>query len=419
MPVRTCLFAILIVSASTFVHAAENAAALSRVTQDLSFLAADELEGRGVGTNGLQKAAEYIRDEFKRLGLKSGTKDGTYFQPFSVMWKQFTDKERTSLVLHGPDGATVTLDLGTDFQPLMAGGSGKANAPIVFVGYGITGKDEGYDDYQNVDTAGKVLLLLRREPQQDLDSSVFDGKKTTSHSYIQTKLKLARQHKAAAVLLVNDPYSNKDGKEQLADPQDFGSQSRKIPFAQITQDVADAIFEQLPAQGGRPALVSVRAVEERIDSTLQPLSRPLEGWTAELKVTFQRQDAQVANVIGVLEGDGPLADETIVIGAHYDHLGFGGYGSRNPKIHAVHNGADDNASGTVALLELARRLSQSDRKPARRIVFMAFSAEERGLLGSRHYVNHPLFPLENTVAMFNFDMVGQTGLQDFLVHGAR
>jgi Zn-dependent M28 family amino/carboxypeptidase len=125
----------------------------------------------------------------------------------------------------------------------------------------------------------------------------------------------------------------------------------------------------------------------------------------------------VKNIIGVLEGEGPLADETIIVGAHYDHLGLGGYGSLAPWTSAIHNGADDNASGTSTLLEIARRLAASEKKPHRRIVFIAFSGEERGLLGSAHYVRQPRYPLEKTIAMFNLDMVGRLREDKLTVFG--
>ena len=136
---------------------------------------------------------------------------------------------------------------------------------------------------------------------------------------------------------------------------------------------------------------------------------PLAGWTASLEVNVSRPGIPVKNIAGVLEGSGPLAEETVIIGAHYDHLGYGGFGSlaRNLRGPAIHHGADDNASGTTTLIELARRFSQKPDCQGRRLVFIAFTGEESGLVGSAHYCKEPLFPLANTVAMINLDMVGR------------
>ncbi len=125
------------------------------------------------------------------------------------------------------------------------------------------------------------------------------------------------------------------------------------------------------------------------------------------EISVVRRETGVKNVIGILPGEGPHADETVVVGAHYDHLGLGGEGSFFPDKHEIHNGADDNASGTSALIEVARRLAGRDKKPARRVVFIAFTGEERGLIGSAYYCRHPVFPLDKTVAMLNMDMVGR------------
>ena len=166
-------------------------------------------------------------------------------------------------------------------------------------------------------------------------------------------------------------------------------------------------------------LANVAEVEKQIDSQLRPVSQPLSGWSVDLETTFERAMAETANIVGVLEGEGPLAQETIVLGAHYDHIGRGEFGSRKPNAHEIHNGADDNATGTAAILELARRLTGRSQKPARRLVFIGFSGEEKGLVGSKYYVEHPLFPVADTVAMLNFDMIGRLRNDELSVFGAR
>jgi hypothetical protein len=150
-------------------------------------------------------------------------------------------------------------------------------------------------------------------------------------------------------------------------------------------------------------------IEKGIDANLKPRSAPIKGWTASLEVNIKRKLIPAQNVVGVLEGSGPLARETVVVGAHYDHLGYGGPSSlaKDRRKKQIHYGADDNASGTTVLMELARRFGQDPRREGRRLVFIAFSGEESGLLGSEHFCEHPLFPLANTAAMVNLDMVGR------------
>ncbi|MCH5372335.1 MAG: aminopeptidase, partial [Planctomycetes bacterium] len=203
----------------------------------------------------------------------------------------------------------------------------------MFAGYGISASEPRYDDYAGLDVKGKILLILRQEPQQDNPDSVFQGKKTTPYAYIRTKLQVAKKQGAAAVLLVNAPFNTRQaGKDELTSPSGFGTGGAGIPFAHLTQATVDKILGQTPLKtADQRELTDIAAVEAEIDRTGKPVSMPVTGWTAQLQCTFQTIQADVANVIGVLEGQGPRAEETIVLGAHYDHLGFGGYGSRRPS----------------------------------------------------------------------------------------
>ena len=400
---------------------AEKAAtSLERVSNEVEFLASDKMEGRGPGTKGLDRAADYIRQEFKRLGLKSGVPDGSYYQPFELVIGQRAIPSATKLVLTGPNGQTKTLELGKDFQATTAGGPGAVGAELVFVGYGISAPAKKYDDYQGLDVAGKVVVMIRREPQQNDPSSVFDGKRNSAYSYIRTKLATAFKNKAAAVLLVNDPATvEREGKDQLAPASGFGRSPRKVPMMHVKQSVVDELLKTAPIKtADGKTLATLKEVADHIDTTLKPVSQRLAGWKADLAMKFKMEKTTVYNVVGILEGKGPQADQDIIVGAHYDHLGFGGFGSRRPGVYAVHNGADDNASGTSAMLELARRLASTGEPLGRRIVFIGFSAEERGLIGSRYYVEHPLFPLEKITAMINFDMIGNMRNNTLLVFGS-
>lgn len=432
------LFLLLSSHVASPVRAVENNATVeARMLGDVAYLASDDLEGRGIDGPGIVRAAEYIRDRFQEAGLKPGGTEGGYFQPFTVRLSSEVDIPNTHLTLRGPENQELSLELNKDFSPLTYGGDGSFNVPIVFAGYGITAEAEKYDDYQELDVTGKVVLILRREPQQANADSVFAGTSESQYAALQYKLQNAWTHKAAAVLLVTDPFTTKETPEKLfvdalaslmrgkASPTAKGldrllptnymghNSTVSMPVAHITQAVANQLLAGSPAK-------SVSFAETAIDKNLEPISCPLEGWTAEGELHFNRISADLVNVVGVIDGEGPHADETIVIGAHYDHLGRGGEGSLAPNSNEIHNGADDNASGTAALLELARRFGERAKKPARRIVFIAFSAEEKGLLGSRHYVKKaPLFPLEKTVAMFNFDMVGRMKNDKLTIYGTK
>ncbi len=378
---------------------AANEAAEARMRKDLNFLASDECEGRGVTTKGINLAADYVANEFKKAGLKPAGADGAYFQPFSVSTGSRLSTPNT-LVLRGPLGQVVELKPGVDFQVVGLSASGKVNAPIAFVGYGATAGKSGYDDYHGMDIAGKLLVVLRRTPRYGNAQFPFDGPLESHHAALNTKLTNAETHAAAGVLFINDrALAGKDDRLM-----DFGytafESNTKLPVVHVHRSLVDSMLQ---ATLGK----SVADMEADIDRELKPQSAILPGWTGSLEVNVERLRTPAKNVIGMLEGSGPLAKETVVIGAHYDHLGFGDSGSLEKKARgAIHHGADDNGSGTTTLMELARRFAQPGRQ-GRRLVFMAFSGEERGLLGSAYYSKNPIFPLKDTVAMVNMDMVGR------------
>lgn len=441
-----------------------------RLKETVTYLASDELEGRGVGTQGLDRAADYLASEFARLGLRTDSFDGTPFQKFMIgTGAELGPSESNTLVLQGPpekDGAEpkkLELALSKNFTPLAMGGTGKVAAPLVFVGYGITAKDPkknfAYDEYEGVDVKGKVVVIIRKEPQQENKDSYFNGAAPSDHALFPAKIGNAAEHGAAAVILVNDGFDLKqrtaEAKKRLGEAMDAlvelqtKFKEMKEPsaeeFAKYTsraENLAATVTEYSRLLTGNsdtllpvnftgevgsdrkiPVFFCLREtmdqvikgslgkdlakIEQEIDVDLKPQSKELAGWTASGEAKIHRKESEVKNVIAVLEGEGPLANETIVVGAHYDHLGFGGAGSLAPWTTAIHNGADDNASGTAALLEVAHRLATSGKRPRRRIVFMAFTGEERGLHGSKYYVRNPRFALENTIAMFNLDMVGR------------
>jgi hypothetical protein len=377
-----------------------------RLKADVTFLADDAREGREPGTKGIDAAADYVARTFEQAGLKPAPGATGFFQPFTLAGSPSLGTP-LSLVFAGPDGKTIRAER-SEFSPLAIGTGGKlSNVPVVFAGYGITAKDEGrkldYDDYAGLDVKGKTVLIIRHEPQADREDSPFEGKRHSSFATFRHKATNAFQHGAAAVIFLNDKASLKDDKDALLQIHEAGTDvNSPIPFVMVGRALADKLLEA----AGQPPL---EELEKQIDADLKPRSRALNGWGLDAEITIDRKSIETKNVVGVLEGEGPHADETVVIGAHYDHLGRGGVfsGSLAFLSSDIHNGADDNASGTAMVLEMARRLARRPDPLPRRVVFMAFSGEERGLLGSRYYVEHPLFPLKNTVLMVNFDMVGR------------
>jgi len=379
---------------------------MDRLKQDVGFLAADAQEGRAPGTRGIEASAEYIAQGFQDAGLKPAPGAEGFFQPFSIKGDAALAKP-PELAFKGPGGREIKPEKGA-FQPLAIGSGGAPEGlPIVFAGYGISARDDArkldYDDYAGLDVKGKAVLVVRREPQMEDEKSPFGGKQTTSYATFNHKATNAFQHGASALLIVNDQASLKGNEDQLLRINGAGGdENSPIPIVMLKREEADKLL----AAAGQPRL---EAIEKEIDADLKPRSRILEGWALSTSIQIDRKGVTTRNVIGVLEGAGPTADETIVVGAHYDHLGHGGMTSGSLAMFSreIHNGADDNASGTALVMELARRLGKRADPLPRRVVFMAFSGEEKGLLGSRHYVEHPLIPLSKTVMMINFDMVGR------------
>ncbi|MEK6233076.1 MAG: M20/M25/M40 family metallo-hydrolase, partial [Planctomycetales bacterium] len=425
----------------------------------------DALEGRGLGTKGINEAADYIAKEFSALGLKTDAFDGKPFQEFKVTTGSKLGKDNRLEAVQAPkkDGdkpSKRVLKLGTDYNPMSFSGSGKLDVPVVFVGYGISAKDKKFDEYKGLDVKGKAVMILRKIPQQGNPHSMFGGDATRSdHAPFVKKVSNAYQHGAAAVIFVTDSHeiaksqerlnksvlqavdrlaqldeqfkkkktpSDKDREEHQEQrekmvsqiikqgqqlrkirnqPMSFsrgprGGPGRSIPITHWSRAAADEVLKNSIGK-------DVAQLEAEIDKGPTTHSQELKGLRLVGEVSVDRTQTDVKNIVAVLEGEGPIAEETIVIGAHYDHLGMGGMGSRFPQKKAVHNGADDNGSGTVALLEVARALTSREKKLPRRVVFIAFTAEERGLIGSAEYVRKPLIPLNKTVAMLNMDMVGR------------
>ena len=383
-----------------------------RIQADINYLAGPQLKGRDTGTPENDRAAKFIAEEFRHAGLEPlAAEDGKkqFFQFFTVTVGAKLGKQNHLRVERaaGQEG----LRLGEDYQPFNYSENGEARLPIVFAGFGITAPEYHYDDYQGLDVKDKAVLVLRNEPQKDDEKSIFDGRQPTQHSALVNKAINARNHGARAMILVNDALA--PGEEDRLIPFDSlsGPQNSGIMLLQVKRSVADG---WLSASGK-----TLAALQKPIDDKLETQSMVIEGLTLDLRVDVRHIHARTQNVAGVLRGSDPqLSAQAVVVGAHYDHLGLGRHDALDPDAAGqVHPGADDNASGTAAVLELARLLAARRSELGRSVVFLTFSGEELGLLGSAYYTAHPLWPLDETVAMLNLDMVGRVRDSKLFVGG--
>ena len=376
--------------------------------RDVQFLTSPELTGRGVDTPGIKLARDYLAAEFARAGLRPGGDDGSFFQPFDVA-VGVTVNQPSSLTLD----QNAPLELNTDWIPLGLSKSDNVDGELVFAGYGITAKENGYDDYADLNVKGKIVLILRYEPPRKDEKSPFKTPPEYSvHAALRTKANNARDHGAVGMILVDLNHDNEQQPELLSTNNSLWRGGNSLVAAQVRREV---LRKWLDARG-----VSLRDLKEKIDRTGKPGSMPLPGALARLQVTLKENHERAENVVGILPGADPdLKDQRVVIGAHYDHLGFGHFGALDRQAEGkIHPGADDNASGTAVLLELARRLAKLPVRPDRTIVFAAFSGEELGLYGSRHFIEHT-DAISAIKAMINLDMVGRLRENRVTVFGAR
>ena len=351
----------------------------------VKFLASPELEGRGAGTAGLEKAARYIEGQFKSYGLKP------------IPGKSFLQEFNVTVAAHlGPKTALNSLQVEKDFVPFNFSSVGAGDGPVVFAGYGITAKEYNYDDYAGLDVKGKFVLILRHEPQEMDEKSVFAGKNFTSHAQYVSKASNAKAHGARGVILVNDTPTHPSDPDRF---ERFGSVEGPGDAGVLYVQISAAEADRWLAPAGK----NLKDIVAGIDKDLKPQSFVLDKTTVHLSVDIRKEVKPVHNIVAYLPGE---TDEYVVVGAHYDHLGMGGSHSLAPNEVKIHPGADDNASGSAGLLEVARYFA-SQPKHRRGILFLSFAGEELGLLGSQFYVDHPELPLDHAVAMINMDMIGR------------
>ncbi len=387
---RSLLAAAAVLAASALEAAplpADPEACFREVTRTL---AADRMEGRATGSEGNQLAARAVAGWMD--GLDLATPAAGRMQPF----------EANVGVRAGSGNRLDGAVWGKDWIALGFSRAGEFAGPLVFAGYGIRAGDLGYDDYAGLDVKGKVVLAMRFEPGENDANSPFDGKKSTRYSNLRSKAIQAREAGAAALVLVA-PAQSADDPDRLPPLKVMGPMSNAgLPVLQVSRALAD---RWLQANG-----TTLAQAQAAIDEHYRPGSFALRGVQVAGRVDIEAVIAQTQNIVGLLPGAGSLVDQYLVVGAHYDHLGWGGQGSFKPDLHAIHNGADDNASGVAGMLCAARLLGE--RKPRskdhRGVIFVAFSAEEIGLGGSAYFVEHPpLGKLADFAAMINLDMVGR------------
>ncbi|MGB8508299.1 MAG: M20/M25/M40 family metallo-hydrolase [Pyrinomonadaceae bacterium] len=407
----------------------------ARLRVHVTYLASDKLEGRRTGTPGADMAAKYIAGEFARLRLSPGgdnlTRKGednstgharSFLQTFPYIagvepgkGNAMTLTTRAAEASPPTPPATLDLRLGEDWMPLGFSANGRVeNTTVAFVGYGITAADENYDDYKGADVKDKIALAFAGTPDGDNPHGKF-----VRAGQLRFKAAAARAAGARALVIITGEENFKDERmSRLAYDNEIGDAA--LPVVVVSRQAAAKI---LGVEGVAPLTELEKLVREQSatvggDWATRIKSNTPRGTTLTVSTDIVRRETSAFNVVGVLEGSDPrLKSEAIVIGAHYDHLGHGGQGSLAPKEGEIHHGADDNASGTAGLLELARLLSGERAKLRRTVVFIAFSGEEEGLLGSGYYVEHPSLPVAQTVAMINMDMIGRMKADRKLIVG--
>ena len=356
--------------------------------ESLSYLASDSLQGRLPGSEGGMLAGDYIAGKFESYGIEPAGESG-YFQNFEVVTATVAPVELNSLSV-GEEVAEINID----FIPFSYSTNASVKADVAFAGYGfdIDLDSLNWNDYNNIDVEGKWVLVLRNDPEIRNPNSLF-----IPFSGEKSKVITAKEKGAAGILFVAGAKVSR--KDKLADLEiDQTESNLGIPAFNITREFANKIL----ADNGSTIEGLENGLVESMQANSFLINTEIEGTS---NVEFRKTETR--NVVGIIEGSGPtMKSEYIVVGAHYDHLGWGGTSSsRDPEAHAIHYGADDNGSGTSALLEIADKLTHADLK--RSVMVIAFGAEEIGTIGSKYFTNHPTISKEKIVAMVNLDMVGR------------
>jgi len=380
----------------------------------VKYLASDEMMGRDTPSPELEICASYIAAEFTSYGLTPADPDNQYFQFFNLLKTRLGEKNTFSMTAAGLE---KDFRIKYDFIPNHATGNGSLNnVPVVFAGYGITAPEYNYDDYANIEAKGKVVIIFKNEPQKDDTSSVFDGRKSTDHAKLRLKIDNALDHGAVGIIFVPDPKTAfrkppNNWPSLLRRPPQDGvpvmleeKKTNKLICITIGKNASSKLF----AASGK----TLQNLFSEIDKSLIPQSFDLAETSVTIETNLAGDKVQVKNVVGFWEGSDPiLKNELIIIGGHYDHIGA-------TNDSTIYNGADDNASGTAGVMEIAEAFTSCDSRPKRSLLFMAYAGEEKGLFGSKFYTAHPIFPLKNTVAMLNLDMISRNDTNEVAIIGA-
>jgi hypothetical protein len=381
--------------------------AAARIAADVTYLASPELGGRGTGEDGARLAADFVVKRFAELKLAPAGaehKASPYLQAFQARVGA-TVKEASLQVMSAPGRGRGAGD-GTHVIAADGAASGSAHGKAVFVGYGITAAAAGWDDYAGADLGGKIAIILDGVPAPPA-APKKPGASPAAESPLRDfgsaryKLRTAREHHAGGAVIVS--ASDEPRWSAPADASSMG-----VPGVVVARGYADGLFPTLRLRDERTWR---RALARKAEAVPVP----------DVRVTTEivPVEATAWNVAALLpaRADSPRGSEVVVVGAHYDHLGHGGPFSLAPGVHAVHPGADDNASGTALLLEVARRFAALPQALDRGVLFLAFGAEEIGTIGSRYWIEHPTVPLDHVVAMINADMVGRLRDDRLIVDG--
>ncbi len=379
----------------------------------MKYLSDENKKGRDTPSSELDTCATYIARYFEQYGLTPVGDNENYFQYFNLLRNRLSQPNTLTLITGDEEKEFKLKD---DFVPVYLTANTSITTPVVFAGYGITAPEYNYDDYSNIDVRGKIVLVFTHEPQEKDSSSIFEGKAMTDHSKLYEKAINARGHGAVGMLVVTDPNhrfrrppnpwpSLMKAAPENAIPLSLGEKKEnKIVIMRIGKKLAETIFSQT----GK----TMAELQTGIDTTLQPHSFEIPEIAVNMQTTLKPEKYQTQNVIGLLEGRDPLQkQEYVIIGAHYDHVGV-----RNDTI--VYTGADDNASGTVGLMNIAKAFCVAGKRPKRSIIFCAWAGEEKGLFGSRYYTgSDPEVLLDKTIAYINLDMIGRNDSSRVQVSG--
>ena len=396
-----------------------NSITIPDLKSHMYFLASDEMKGRDTGEDELLIAGRYLAVQAEKLGLTAVDPDKDYIQYYTIEEGEY-DFENSAISVADESGIQAVNKEHFYLFPAISGESLTITGEVVFAGYGAIDEEYDYDDLEGIDVEDKIVLIMNRAPMNEDGTACQLGSKWMTLQNIQIKMDYLAAMDPKAILVVFDPKSGMNSIEDLnpgiaqyfsksrqlkKDEEEINEESTETRVALIHRSVADNILA-----GEGKDLVQL---QKEIDATLTPQSFLVEGKTVTVSLKKKFRELAVPNIFGVIEGSDPdLKDEMVIFMAHFDHVGTNEQGG-------VFNGADDNASGTVALLEIAQAFMAEKKRPARSIGILWVSAEEIGLFGSSYFADHPLVPLDRIAAVINLDMVGRTVTDEDMERGRR